>query len=446
MRDRGDRDTRLGAALRELRPPPPRTGFWEQLEARLAEEATSRDRRRLRPPHRLPRWALAAGVAAALVAVVIGLVPRGQVPPPAAAAEMKARVQEAMATLADVRIRGAWRDRWHGVVPFRLVLTTDGNVFLHQEGSRGVGGADAGRTITVAYDAHRGIEGVLLPGAPGTPPHYTERRGVAPGPPDHDLLGVIPVRQRLGATIRALLAADDPSVSETTWRGRDAWRAVLPVQPNEPTYPGEIDRLTVTVDRETGLPVRILGTLRGRFVERTDVRRLAVDEGVRDDRFRLRPPPGAELSRRLEGFRRVSLAESGAIVGYRPLVPRWLPGGFRLAEVTAADQGNNDLGARWTRGVISLSYRRGFEQLVITTRRAPGPPGRWGDPLDLGLDEGREPLVLSGGALAGSRGELVLGPRELPHVWTHGDGLLLTVAGHLSRDELLRVAESLEAD
>ncbi|MGH8983706.1 MAG: hypothetical protein ACRDY6_07500, partial [Acidimicrobiia bacterium] len=391
------------------------------------------------------RWAVAAGVAAAAVVAVLVGVPRGGGPQPASAAELKARVQEAVATLADVQIRGTWRDRRHGTVPFRLVLTSDGDVFFHQKGSRGVAGADAGRTITIAYDADRGVQRVVLPGTEGAPPLYLERRGVAPGPPDYDLLREIPVKQRLGAVIRALLAADDPAVSETTWRGREAWRAVIPVQPSQPTYPADIDRLTVIVDRETGLPVRILGTRRGRFVERTDVRRIAVNDGASEDEFRLRPPPGAEVHRRLEGFRRVTLAEAAAIVGYDPLVPRWLPDGYELVEVAAAERGNNDLGDRWTRGVISLSYRRGFDQLVVTTRLAGGDPSRWSDPLDLGLEEGREPLELSGGALAGSRGELVLGPRELPHLWTVGEGRLLTVAGHLSRDELLRVAESLEA-
>jgi hypothetical protein len=443
-----DRDERLGTALRERRAPEPRPGFWEELEALLAEEATAAGppgRRRFLSPPRARRWAVAAAVAAAVVAAVVIGVPRGSGPQPAAAAELKARVQEAVATLEDARIRGTWRDRWHGTVPFRLVLTSDGDVFFHQKGSRGVAGADAGRTITIAYDADRGVQGVVLPGTEGTSPVYLERRGVAPGPPDYDLLREIPVKQRLGAVIRALLAADDPAVSETTWKGREAWRAVIPVQPSRPTYPGDIDRLTVIVDRETGLPVQILGTRRGRFVERTDVRRLAVNEGVSEDEFRLRPSPGAEVHRRFEGFRRVTLAEAGAIVGYEPLVPQWLPDGYELAEVAAAGRGNNDLGDRWTRGVISLSYRRGFDQLVVTTRRAGGDPSRWSDPLDLGLEEGRERLELTSGALAGSRGELVLGPRELPHLWTVGEGRLLTVAGPLTRDELLRVAESLEA-
>lgn len=452
MSKRADRDEPLGAALREMRPPEPRPGFWEELEARLGEESSV-----AKPPARrrlLPRWALAAAVAAAAVAVAIGLVPRSDRPQPALAAEMKARVGEAVATLEDARIRGTWRDRWHGVVPFRLALTAEGDVFFHQKGSRGVAGADAGRTITIAYDADRGVERVLLPGSKGaqvgsewiegTPPIYTERRGVAPGPPDHDVLSGFPVSQRLGAAIRALLAADDPRVGETTWKGRDAWRAVIPVEPSEPTYPGDIDLLTVIVDRETGLPVRIIGTRRERFVERVDVRGLAVNEGVSKDEFRLRPPPDAEIDRGSEGFHRVSIAEAGTIAGYQPLVPRWVPNGYSLTEVAAADQGNNDLGDRWTRSVISLSFRRGFDQLVVTTRRAGGPAGRWGDPLDLGRDEGRAPLELSAGALAGSRGELVLGPREVPHVWTLGKGLLLTIAGPLSRDELLRVAESLE--
>ena len=443
-----DRDERLGAALRERRAPEPRPGFWEELEARLTEEANAArppDRRRFLPPSRARRWAVAATVAAAVAAAAVIGVPRGGGPQPAAAAELKARVQAAIATLEDARIWGTWRDRQHGTVPFQLVLTSDGDVFFHQKGSRGVSGADAARTTTIAYDADRGVQGVVLPGAEGTPPVYLERRGVAPGPPDYDLLREIPVRQQLGAVIRTLLAANDPTVSETTWRGRRAWQAVIPIQPSRPTYPDDIDRLTVIVDWETGLPVRILGTRQGRFVERTDVRRLAVNEGVRDDEFRLRPPQGAEIERRFDGFRRVTLAEAGAIAGYEPLVPRWLPDGYELAEVAAADRGNNDLGDRWTRGVISLSYRRGLDQLVVTTRRAGGHPSRWSDPLDLGLEEGRQPLELAGGALAGSHGELVLEPRELPHLWAVGEGRLLTVAGPLSRDHLLRVAESLEA-
>ena len=66
-------------------------------------------------------------------------------------------------------------------------------------------------------------------------------------------------------------------------------------------------------------------------------------------------------------------------------------------------------------------------------------------PVESTTGGGRIVLLVIFGAGAGSRGELALGPPELPHLWTHGKGMLLTVAGPLSRGELLRVAESLEA-
>jgi hypothetical protein len=157
-----------------------------------------------------------------------------------------------------------------------------------------------------------------------------------------------------------------------------------------------------------------------------------------------------------DGFRRVELGEAASIVGYAPLVPASVPDGYELAEVAvardAAPTGAEAANPR-SRMVVSLSYRRGLDQFLVTTRltRVPAegepelPLARlWGDPLATGegfVDEG-ERLTIRRGALEGEA-ELVLSPRGIPHLWALTDDLVVTVAGDLSRAELIQVTESL---
>jgi hypothetical protein len=55
-----------------------------------------------------------------------------------------------------------------------------------------------------------------------------------------------------------------------------------------------------------------------------------------------------------------------------------------------------------------------------------------------------ELVTFGAGALQGREGELVIDANSVPHVWTVAGPLVVTVAGNLDRDELVRVAESLE--
>jgi hypothetical protein len=114
MSERSDRDKRLGVALRELEAPDHRPGFWEQLATRLAEEDRSTKRaprRRLVPPRRPSRWALAAAAAVvAVVAVVIG-VPRTDTPEPALAEIVRERVADAIEGLETLQGRVSYRSR-----------------------------------------------------------------------------------------------------------------------------------------------------------------------------------------------------------------------------------------------------------------------------------------------------------------------------------------------
>jgi hypothetical protein len=105
--------------------------------------------------------------------------------------------------------------------------------------------------------------------------------------------------------------------------------------------------------------------------------------------------------------------------------------------------------------VVSLSYRRGLDQFLVTTRlsQVPSeiepelpPDAVWGDPLATGegFVDGGEKLTISRGALQGEEAELLLVPRGIPHLWALTDQLVVTVGGDLSRAELIHVTESLK--
>lgn len=441
------RDGELGAALRALPVPEHRAGFFRELRRRLAEDRLARhgvsaSRRRV------PRRALAAiGVAvAASLALALPLADRiasvggADV---ASAAEVKASVRaslSSMRSLSGVLVLGctgrgclekAGERRW------RFVLSSKGD--LRYVGPTG--------DQTFTYDASVGVVRSAQRSASigGDTIFHAERRGVAPGPPDVGPPSTL--FDDVGAFVRALLAAEDPRVQEVTHDGRPAWRLEVAAVPNAivPQFTG--DRFEIVVDRETGVPVRVV-EWRGEAVLRDlRVEGLEVDRQLPRSTFRLAFQPGTEVSRMDDGFRRVTLDGAEAVTGYAPLVPSFVPEGYELAEVAVAERAGptgREAGNPPSRMVVSLSYRRGFDQLVVTTRLAGD--GTWSDPLATGegyVDDPEE-LVVERGALAGTGAELVVAPRGIPHVWTQAGGLVVTVAGALGRDDLVRVVESLE--
>jgi hypothetical protein len=451
------RDHELGVALRELEVPEHRPEFHALLRERLEAEAASR-----RPAPRGPAArtrllrvaALAAAVAVA--AAVVGLPrldrePGGGGPEPATAAEIRAHVSAALAgleSLSGVLVedgpQAGDEARW------RFTLTTRGDLRF------------TGLTIPedASYDAGAGLYRSSAPSASmqGEPARFhAEIRGVAPGPPDENP-AAWRLPRRFGAFVRAALAAEDPRVEEVEHDGRPAWRLTTDAVPNAivPDFSG--DTLEITVDRESGLPVRVLETRGGAFVRSLTLEDLAANRPPAPETFRLEFPAGAEVSRRDAGFRRVTLDQAAGVVGYAPLVPAWIPEGYELAEVAvarAASYTGAEAGNPRSLRVVSLSFRRGFDQFLVTTRVADVPNGsglpveeRWSDPLATGegyRDEPR-PLELRAGALAGARAELVLAPRAAPHVWAVTPELVVTVGGDLGRADLVRVTESLRRD
>jgi hypothetical protein len=396
------RDEVLGRALAGLEVPEHRPGFFEELELRLAPPAP---RRRLRPL----RLALPVAAAAALALAVVLVTGREQ---RADAAEIARGSRAALATLQSISGRATYRalDVRTGRIEtarFSFARTAAGDVRLTRLGpSHG----------DLAYDAARGIVTSSETSASmGTGRFYAERRGVAPGPPDEPPVFAVLGRE-LGAAVDTLVAAGDADVFETTFAGRPAWRLELDLRPN--TSFADVDHVSVVVDRATELPVRVVGTLGGEL--RSDLRLEldAVDADLPRALFRLAFPPGAEVQRIDSGFRRVRLADVE-----RAPVPRELPDGFELREV--ADSGS----------VVSLSYRRGLQQVVVTAR-----PETNGDPFAVaGVEEPERRVTLPSGAVA----HVVVGPRSVPHLWTVLDGRTVTVAGDLDADELVTAAASL---
>jgi hypothetical protein len=143
---------------------------------------------------------------------------------------------------------------------------------------------------------------------------------------------------------------------------------------------------------------------------------------------------------------------SVADLGYNRLVPAWLPEGYRPAGVAVHPGTGSPTGVEGSNppstDVVSVFYRRGLDQIPVTTRRrdVPGRPDTWSDPLATGEGycDHTEQVSLGRGALSGVEARLLLVPRNAPHLRALTDELVVPVSGDLSRAELVRVAESLE--
>ena len=423
------RDEVLGAALRELEVPEHRPDFERKLQELLEREQA----RTARPRHRT--WAFRGAVGAAIAGLVLAIVLPRLGSGPALAARVQAKAASA---LADGRtMRGVILSRFlrgpGEVSRWSFAMTAGGDLRITALDHSADSVYDASAGVLRSFNVSAAIEsGVRFPSVV---------TGVAPGPPDGGP-GDEFLQRRLGAVVRALVAARDPRVSETVFEGRKAWHVVLPTEPNR--WYGDYDRLDLTIDQETGVVLRAVYSLRGKVESELRVERLVVDRPLPPKTFVLRFPRGREVLRSDEGFRRVPLERVSSIVGYQPLVPNRLPDGYRLSEVAVAREpapSNPDNPP--SRDVVSLSYRRGFDQFLVTTRRRGG--GRWHDPLGPppGLTAHPQPVKLHGGALDGITGQIDVDPRTTPHVWALTPKLVVTVSGDLSRDELLEVAQSL---
>jgi hypothetical protein len=446
------RDEELGAALRELQTPEHRPEFHAELHRRLAAERTARRLQRRRRSQ--VRWATRVAVVAAVVALAIvafDALRSERAPGPsvgvevANAAEIQRQMRLALAGADALGGTLVWDGPQRGdETRWSFLLTARGDFRL----------SGLTRTEEIAYDAERGVERIYSVDPDGVISAGI-MRGLAPGWPDAASSGWI-LPDDFGALVRVFLAAEDPAVREVeTADGRPAWRLEVEAIPSA-IFPPEFsgDAFTITVDKETGMPVEVTETREGEFRSQIRIEGLVVNPEVAADAFTLDVPPDAEPNTVDHGFRRVHLDEVEAVVGYAPLVPTWVPEGYRLAEVAVSPgvgvpggvEGSNPPST----DVVSLSFRRGLDQFLVTTRLRNVPEwesGDWTDPLATGEGyvDRPERVRVRRGALSGVEINLLIVPRNIPHIWALTDELVVTVSGDLDRRELLRVAESLGA-
>lgn len=410
------RDDELGHALRELEVPEHRAGFDAELERLLS--APRRGRRRWVP-------ALAAAAALAIAAGVALFLPRGS--DVASAAELRETIVDAFGSAGTISGVFVNREQPRGGEN-RWRFTVDSSGSFRIEG--------VGRATVTAYDAATNVETSSDTGL------FVTRTGLAPGPPDAGPADWV-LDRGLGSVVAALASEGDADVKETEYRGRSAWE-VRTATGN----PGE-GRL-ITVDHETGVPVRSAVFRNGQPGAEWRIEDLQVD-GARSRRgFVLEPRAGQQQSRYDMGFRRVRLDDVRSRVDRAALVPSWVPSGFERVEVGVAKRsratGDEQRRNPVSQDVVSIRYRRGLDELVVTSRLTGSAPSAWGDPVIGSSPMGRRPQVVSfaDGALQGRQGELVIDANSVPHVWAVAAPLVVTVAGNLDRAELIRVAESLE--
>jgi hypothetical protein len=236
---------------------------------------------------------------------------------------------------------------------------------------------------------------------------------------------------------------------------------VIETGPDESTSYRQVDRIAVTVDEETGYPLRVREFFKGDMWRETLVKDFEVLSSVPDDLFEFQFPEGAKVESQDLGFREIELEDAGAEAGYSPAVPTWLPADFALRQTTFADtseipvpgeQGiRPDYDAFRSTDVVSARYGQGFLNVTVTTRRLENPEAaKRGDPFDgvtefyMKYEEPPQKVKLIGGAFKGSTASMYTIDLVLPHLWFIEGDLLVTVAGDVNAKQLVRIANSLE--
>jgi len=462
---KNDRDRQLGAALGRLDVPAHRDGFfaavWAGVDQGLAQPGLSR-RPRLRPRHLWPRHPvlIAATVAVATAAAAILLIGLPGTPGPQTvrAAEVLDRALDAYSSLqtwqADMHLK--WYDKrvW---TKYHTYATRRAHLMWAADGS----GREtwfpvmaAGHRLmegnTEVWDATTGMGGAFYDPETRT---WARETNLPLGPPDAGtVLGL-----DLATTVRALASSRTLRLDETVVDGRPAWTVTCTRGEMAGLPPTGEDRsvYTVLVDKQTSLLLGVDVVTSGRLTLSLRYGNVRVNELLPEGVFTKQPPEGVTVKRIDDGFRRVTLEEAAATPGVTPLAPRVVPEGYALSQVAVADRaaftiqiGEADEAFRG-RHVFALQYRRGFDALTVSTRRIAGRNYT----VDIDPCEGdqawstwaRTEVPIASGAFAGVTARILVGSTSsAPHLWAVKDGVLLTIAGAASAEELLAVAESLQ--
>jgi hypothetical protein len=523
------RDEHLGALLDEIPVREHGPGYWDDVLAAVgpelaslrAQAAGAQDGRPVRLGERRPSrsrvWMAAAAAAAiAILAVVLlgglpigGEQPAVLGPPPATAAEAigyaLGALDDAQAiegTLSIGKVRDGVYSAGNEVT---FLCSRDGSYRIT---TKTLSEADALHGLpdyveTMTYDAGtRVAQGVFDYGAQGFRSEVTtedpdtgqtvttttvsryvfvEQRDVAPGPPDPGLYATssFPLWQ-VRAYLRTMLG--DPRVRFTTddLGGRPVWtlRAEAFTR-GDPAKAGEGRPVTVVIDADTRLPLRMTG-YRGDYEVRMDS--VALTEAPDASEFTLDKPPASETQDQTEwvddeywhfsGLPYSNPAAMEQAVDGVPAFPAWIPRGFTLRTGAFQTHGSVSLprslgGGSIPGTTVSQAFDRGFDTVYVSARPDPmlthrTMTGLPGDETPHIRTDTSNPYVvdvapwdrdqwsrhttdvsLRSGAFEGATAHIIIDPGYWPHLWVKKDGWVATVAGDLTREQMVRIAESL---
>jgi hypothetical protein len=471
------RDPVLSALLRaNVDAPPLRPGFHEELEARLQSAAapvTTVPARRRRV--RQLRLLAAASVAAAAAILVFAVLPALRGGGAATAGDVLTAMTAASGGAQTVRLHvvstagvtdtGAYGAQSRSTDKADLTLSIAGDsLALVESTSSWKDGDGVRRSVTSSHTTgyDQGLhESRAVATAGTTKKGLTIRRPTWPS----EWIAVgenAESYSSLSASLRAAVAETDPSlpVEETTYLGRPAWHGVFTVR--ERWGMDEIPmvfRWDAVVDQATGLLVAASCTIEAQGEP------LPWDQELRVTSLELDPAldPGWQRPTASEG--KTTIVDDGTRFGTPeevaelswptlPLVPQWAPAGYRLTDLASAGTGavrvvrrTETVVVRRVKGplgspTVLVRFRRGFGSFIVQI-----------GPKTLGETVSGEPdVVLSAGHLEGQ--PAVFGDDasdgtqigiSAPTLISYSDRSKVVITGDLTRDELIRVAESMKA-
>jgi hypothetical protein len=268
------------------------------------------------------------------------------------------------------------------------------------------------------------------------------------GSPD---TGTVPLID-FATVCRALAASETLRLDETVVDGRLAWTVTCTKGEliGLPPSSGDWPVYRVTVDKQTWLMLGLDQIDSGRLTLSARYRDVRVNAPLPDDVFAAEVPPGVPVERTDGGFHRVTLDDAAATPCVRPLVPGVTPDRYELTCVSVAAHALTVNEAASGRDVLELQYTRGFDTLTVSTRAIDGRDYTVDvDPCEefdqAWSKRARTEAPIESGAFVGITARvLVATTTSVPHLWAVKDGVLLTIAGVASAEELLVVAESLQ--
>jgi outer membrane lipoprotein-sorting protein len=221
------------------------------------------------------------------------------------------------------------------------------------------------------------------------------------------------IRQALDATNAKLVGEDDVA-------GVATFKLELTPREDDETFLPADSKVTLWVDQERWvvLQAHFSGGVAGEGQMR--VRSFELNTGIADDRFQFQIPEGAQVTKAEDKRPQpLTLDEARAQADFTLLVPTYVPEGVTLVDVLTVGEA---FILHYDHSTISFSVIQGFSDGV---REAP--PGQKTEVTVRGQ---------TANLIADSLGNNFL-------TWVE-EGVTITIAGRISQDEILKVAESLQ--